>query len=138
MPCNGVTVLTYERKERNDAFRELMALMDGYPIEIAGIGRTKCDKGWRVEDVTTAGALRFVVMLPTPKGYMPVKVAVSDGGAVTLITQGGTYEQGTEILQKMIIKALRLRGVKPENVKWETHRHDHQAPRLAYSMGTSK
>ena len=71
-------------------------------------------------------------------GGLPVNVAIERDGKVTAITQSGTFEQGKQVLEALVVEALKARGVNLNDIKFEQHRHDHHAPRLAYSTATAQ
>ena len=132
MPCTGTTVMSYARRERNEAAREIIQLLEKYPMQsISGFTRTKCGKGWKV-DLGENGVIKFSIVVPTPGGPLPINISIEDGGLVTCITQGGTFEGGKFVLEKLIAQALAVNG-KLSDLKFESHRHDQRnAPRLHY------
>lgn len=117
MPCDGVVVLQFSLEKQNEAVREVLEALGPYVVQ------RQTDKG----------IVKLAVALPLPQGgTMPVKIAVAPGGRITAITQTGTFEVGKEVLQRWLAQ-LKASGVKTTGVKFESHRHDHHAPQLAYS-----
>ncbi len=55
---------------------------------------------------------------------MKIKVTVGKDGTLTLVTQGGTFEQGKPLLEGLL-DALNASGVEAQQTgAVETHRHD--------------
>jgi hypothetical protein len=134
MPCNGISVMSYERRERNEAAREIINLLETYPMQaVSGFTRTQCGKGWKV-DLADNGIIKLAIIVPTPQGDMPINISIEDGGIVTCVTQSGTFEGGKFVLEKLIAQALMLKGVDLSSLKFETHNHkpNKNAPRLHY------
>jgi len=118
MPCNGVAVM--QALARKEALADVLELIKEFNIV--------------AQEVTAAGIVKISVII----GGLPVNVAIERDGKITAITQSGTFEEGKKVLEAMIVEALRLRGVNISDLKFEQHRHDHQAPRLAYSTATAQ
>lgn len=123
MPCDGVAVMTAQLKERDQEVERLMDLLNETRIPIS------------IEGDDARGVTRFTVSIPLPQGgYLPVRVAVEPGGKVTAITQTGTFEQGKEILTQLIATALQAKNIQLDNVRFEAHTHEGNAPQLAYNQ----
>ena len=119
MPCDGVSVLTAMLRDRDETVAELLKL-----IGPAVVQQPKTDKN-RV--------IRMALALPMHNGQLlPVKLAIEPGGRITAITQSGTFEIGKDTLEKWLA-SLKAQGVNFEGIKFETHHHNHNAPKLAYT-----
>ena len=117
-PCDGIAVMIAQLvADQEFAATEIVELLRSY--------------GLQAEPRKDAqGIIRMRVNL----AGLPVKVAIEPGGKVTAVTQGGTFAQGKKALEKLVVQALKARGVKMGNVKFETHVHAQgRAPRLAYN-----
>lgn len=68
---------------------------------------------------------------------LPVKVKVTPRGIIA-ITTSGTFAQGREALTQIIVRRLQAQGVDISNLRFEQHRHDGVAPKLAYTTSQSQ
>ena len=118
MPCDGITVLNALTEQQEDVLTELRKIAVGREQQANGI-------------------VKMTIAMPTPNGILPVKVAVERNGKITMITQQGTFEVGVQAL-KSWIALLGARGISLSGVKFETHRHDQQAPQLAYTTAVQQ
>ena len=74
--------------------------------------------------------------LPLPNsttGAMPCKIAIKPGGKITVITTQGTFKMGLDTL-KAWLQSLKAQGIDVQNISVESHRHDLNAPQLAYTL----
>jgi len=114
MPCQGIAVLTALTEDVKEALRAV----DIFAISSERIGNI----------------VHIEAQVPLADGgAMPVKVAIEQDGRIAAITQTGTYELGVKTLQQLVVTMQAL-GVSIDDVNFESHMHDHQAPQMAYSQ----
>lgn len=118
MPCDGVVVLNAQLRE--EAAEQLAAALAPYIKQQSRQGDT----------------VLIQALLPIPNsttGTMPCKISIRPGGKITVVTTQGTFTMGLETLKAWLAK-LRAAGIDVQNIKIESHRHDLNAPQLAYTL----
>lgn len=118
MPCDGIVVLNAQL--RDEAAAELGKALAPYIRQRTMQGNT----------------VLIMAELPLPNtttGAMPCKIAIKPGGKITVITTQGTFQMGLDTL-KAWLQQLKAQGVDIQNIQVESHRHDLNAPQLAYTL----
>jgi len=122
LPCDGVAVMQaqLDRQAKQDSIQMVTSILKGHTI------------------LSRKESARTVAMDVLLGGTFPIKIAISETGTITAITQSGTFAQGKDALEKLIVQALQAKGADLKNIRFEQHRHDHQAPRLAYNVSQAR
>ena len=117
-PCDGITVLQAQIDAEN--------LIDEI---VWALGRQNI----RLQSKDKDGGTRIAAVINGTQ----CQIAISPQGQLTVVTRNGTFETGKDALLGWI-SGLRSQGVRVDGVKFESHRHDHKAPRLAYSTAQQR
>ena len=78
--------------------------------------------------------IKAALMIPLASGEaIPARLALHRDGRVEAITTDGTYEVGVEALTQLV-ESIQAEGIEIDEISFETHSHEHQAPMQSYSQ----
>tara|TARA_R110000824_G_C14940081_1_gene649691 strand:+ start:353 stop:676 length:324 start_codon:yes stop_codon:yes gene_type:complete len=76
--------------------------------------------------------VKIALMIPLPNGdTIPARMALNRDGKIEAITTEGSYEAGVDALTQ-IIEVIKVEGVEIDEISFESHSHENQAPMQAY------
>jgi len=115
MPCDRISVMQAQMRRQEAQRDKVLDLLRGF-------------------DVQSEEENEGTIMIQATIGGLPVSVAIEANGQITAGTEGGTFEQGVEVLEALVVRALEGQGVTLDDVSFEAHQHDPIDPWLEHNL----